>query len=189
MKVSSNLLLDDIIHQLEQYITQASGFKSLPASILNWRAADNSWSILECLEHLSLYADFYVPAIRKAIKETRHRSPVSVFQSGWLGNYFAKSMLPKEKLNKMKTFKDKNPLGSNLDLSAIDRFIDLHRELLDLARQAKKVDLNKTKTGISITKLLRLRLGDTFRFVVNHVNRHMVQAQRVLDTQPAALPA
>jgi hypothetical protein len=33
-------------------------------------------------------------------------------------------MLPKEKLNKMKTFKDKNPLNAVLDKTVINKFID-----------------------------------------------------------------
>ena len=185
MKISSNLLLDDITHQLEQYIAEAEALKALPLTHLNWRATETAWSALECLEHLSLYADFYVPEIKKSIANTTHRQPTAVFTAGWLGNYFAKSMLPKEKLNKMKTFKDKNPLGSQLGYHTIDRFIALHRQLLQLLQAAKKVDINKTKTGISITKLLRLRLGDTFRFVVNHVYRHMVQAKKVLAAQKA----
>jgi hypothetical protein len=183
MKISSNLLLEDITRQLEQYIADAEALKTLPLTSLNWRASETSWNVLECLEHLSLYADFYVPEIKKSIASSTHREPAPIFVSSWLGNYFAKSMLPKEKLNKMKTFKDKNPLGSQLGYPAIDRFIQLHRQLLALVQAAKKVDLNKTKTGISITKLLRLKLGDTFRFVVNHVYRHMVQVQKALAAQ------
>lgn len=185
MKISSNLLLDDITRDLEQYIAEAEAMKALPLTRLNWRATETSWSALECLEHLSLYADFYVPEIKKSITASAYREPAAVFTSGWLGNYFAKSMLPKEKLNKMKTFKDKNPLGSQLGYHTIDRFIREHRQLLQLVQAAKKVDINKTKTGISITKLLRLKLGDTFRFVVNHVYRHIVQAKKVLDAQKA----
>ena len=46
-----------------------------------------------------------------------------------------------------------------------------------LLEQAKQVDLVKVKTAISLTKLIRLRLGDTFRFLVTHIERHVLQAQ------------
>jgi hypothetical protein len=36
------------------------------------------------------------------------------FSTGFLGNYFANSMLVTKKTKKMKTPKDKNPLGENL---------------------------------------------------------------------------
>lgn len=186
MTTSSNLLLDNMIHQLQEYIRQAAALKTLPSDALNWRASAKSWSALECLEHLSLYADFYVPEIEKSITNSRYKTPAAVFTGGWLGNYFAKSMLPKDKLNKMKTFKDKDPIGSSLNYHTIDRFINLHEQLLYLLQAAKTININKTKTGISITGLLRLRLGDTFRFVVNHVNRHMVQLQKTLAAQPGS---
>ncbi|MGA4923361.1 hypothetical protein, partial [Bacillus subtilis] len=76
----------------------------------------------ECLEHLNLYAKFYLPEIENAIQKTKSKRQEE-FKSGFWGNYFAKSMLPKEKLNKMKTAKDKNPLNSKLDKNVIENFI------------------------------------------------------------------
>jgi hypothetical protein len=102
-----------------------------------------------------------------------------VFKSGFLGNYFAKSMLPKEKLNKMKTFKDKNPLNANLDKSVIDKFLNQQMKLLDLLSLSRNVNLNTVKIKISITKLFKLKLGDTFQFYINHIIRHVKQIERI----------
>ncbi|MNF05884.1 hypothetical protein D3C80_2057150 [compost metagenome] len=82
--------------------------------MLNWRATAESWSVLECLQHLNLYGHFYIPEIGNAIAKSRHAA-TATFNSGWLGNYFANSMLPKAKLNKMKTFMAMNPIHSTLD--------------------------------------------------------------------------
>lgn len=101
------------------------------------------------------------------------------FHSGFLGNYFAKSMLPKEKLNKMKTFKDKNPLNAKLDKSVIDRFINQQIKLLDLLNQSRNVSLNKVKIKTSISSFIKLRLGDTFQFFINHIIRHLKQIERI----------
>ena len=90
-------------------------------------------------------------------------------------------MLPREKLNKMKTFKDKNPLGSELDKRTLERFITQQEQLLSLLEKAKNIDLNKTKTAISISKWIELKLGDTFRVVVYHNDRHIVQAKKILN--------
>ena len=96
-----------------------------------------------------------------------------------MGNYFAKSMLPKEKLNKMKTAKDKNPLNSKLDKNVIENFIAQQKEFCNLLEQAKNVDLNKEKTKISITNLIQLKLGDTFLFLNNHTFRHLKQIENI----------
>jgi len=134
--------------------------------------------MLECLEHLNLYGDFYLPQMDSKIKGSNTQADIE-FSSGFLGNYFAKSMLPKEKLNKMKTFKDKNPLNVKLDKSVIDKFVNQQIKLLDLLNQSRNVSLNKVKIQTSISSLLSLKLGDTFQFFINHIIRHLHQIERI----------
>ena len=95
-------------------------------------------------------------------------------------------MLPKEKLNKMKTFKDKNPLNSNLDKTVIDRFIDQQIKLLDLLNQSRNVSLNKVKIQTSVSSIIKLKLGDTFQFFINHIIRHLKQIDRIQQTMKNA---
>lgn len=90
-------------------------------------------------------------------------------------------MLPKEKLHNIKTFKDKKPVNSQLTRAVLGRFVEQQKTLLDLLEQAREQDLSKVKTGISISKFIKLRLGDTFRILVYHNQRHIVQAKRVID--------
>jgi len=146
---------------------------------LNKRLTNESWSVLECFEHLNLYGNFYLPEIKNRI-ETSTTKANTEFKSGWLGNYFAQSMLPKDKLNKMKTFKSMNPIRSNLSKNTIKVFIDQQKQLLDLLTTSKTVNLNEVKTSISITPFIKLKLGDTFRVLIYHNKRHIVQAEKVL---------
>lgn len=180
MKIKSEDLINDLIKRTQQTLKQTQQLKKLPLEILNKKSAPESWSALECIEHLSLYGDFYLPEIEKKIQQSNSK-PSPFFRSGILGNYFAKSMLPKEQLNKMKTFKDKNPLGSKLDLSTLDRFIAQQQKTIQLLHQAKSVSLTKTKTAISISKWIKLRLGDTFRVVIYHNQRHLAQATKAIN--------
>lgn len=182
MKTVSEALIADLIERTRQNLNEAEKFKTLTLKELNWRSASDSWSILECMEHLNLYGDFYLPEIAKRMSASNH-GPAQLFKSSVIGNYFAEGMLPKEKLNKMKTFKDKNPLGSKLDITTLDRFIEQQKKMLELLDKARHKDLTKIKTAISITKLLKLRLGDTFRVVIYHNQRHLVQAAKVLAGQ------
>nr|WP_294860194.1 DinB family protein [uncultured Fluviicola sp.] len=188
MKIQTEALLVDLANRTKQLIQEARTFMQLPEEVLNHKPDETSWSILECLEHLNLYGRFYLPEIKKQIVKQLSSSPSiplqrgkenAVFKSGWLGNYFANSMLPKAKLNKMKTFKNMNPVNSKLDKQVIQEFADQQTELLQLLEDAHKISLNKTRTAISISKLIKLKLGDTFRFVIYHNQRHMAQAQRI----------
>lgn len=176
--MQSEVLIRTLLEQTKQIINQAEKLKTYDLPTLTWRENETSWNILECLEHLNLYGDFYLPQIENKIQNSETKTDFE-FKSGLLGNYFAKIMLPKEKLNKMKTFKDKNPLNTNLDKAVICKFIDQQIKLSELLNQSRKVSLNKVKIQISISRLIKLKLGDTFQFYINHMIRHLNQIERI----------
>ncbi len=178
----SSELIEELTEMTQSHLNEVESLLQLDEKTLNWRTEDDSWSVLECLEHLNRYGDFYLPEIAKRMKNGSQKQP-EFFKSGWLGDYFAKSMLPKEKLNKMSTFKNMNPLGSHLDTAVIAKFQGQLKEMLNLLATAKSIDLTRTKTGITISSWIKLRLGDTFRVVIYHNERHMVQVKRVLSCQ------
>ena len=183
MKTDTEVLIKDLIDRTQQNLTIAEKLAQEPVEILNWREQAGSWSILECLEHLNLYGDFYLPEIENKIQASRYKKPDAIFKSGLLGNYFAEMMLPNAQLKKMKTLKDKDPIGSKLGKETIQRFIEQQKGCLNLLESARAVNLNRTKTGISITKLIKLKLGDIFRVLIYHNQRHVVQAERILAAQ------
>lgn len=179
--MQSEKLIQSLIEQTRQIINQVERLKNCDLHTLTWRENQSSWNILECLEHLNLYGDFYLPEIENKIKNagTKHDAE---FKSGFLGNYFAKSMLPKDRLNKMKTFKDKNPLRDELDhVVVMDRFIHQQIRLLELLNLSENVSLNKVKIRTSISRLIKLKLGDTFQFLINHIIRHLKQIDRIQE--------
>lgn len=177
--MTSEALITDLIDRTKDILNRVQQFKDLNTQQLNQKPNADAWSILECIEHLNRYGDFYIPEIKGAIASAKHAQSPD-FKSSMLGEYFAKSMLPKEKLNKMKTFKNMNPAGSNLTAAVLETFIQQQQQILNLLNAARKVSLVKTKTGISITKWIRLRLGDTFRVVIYHNLRHVEQAEACL---------
>jgi len=180
MKIDSNILIDDLVKRTEANIHTVEKFKNLSTADLKRKAKQNSWNILECIEHLNLYGDFYIPEIRSNIEKSKN-SASPFFKSGFLGNYFAKSLEPKAERNKMKTFKDKNPAGLPLDSSVLERFIAQQNQILILLLQSRHVDLNQTKTAISLTKWFKIKLGDSFRVLIYHNERHLQQALRNLN--------
>jgi len=181
MKILINQLLNELKIITENSIDFAKSLLYQNNDTLNFRTSEDSWSILECLEHLNFYGQFYLPEIENRIKKSQFSATKSDFKSGLLGNYFANMMLPKEKLNKMKTLKISNPIHKQLNKSVIEEFINQQNEMLELLEKAKVVDLEKTKTSISISKLIKLKLGDTFRFVIYHNLRHIKQAENILN--------
>lgn len=174
-------LIEDLKKITQSLIARAEAYKHLSAEELNGRSQPGKWSVLECLEHLNLYGEFYLPEIEKRLLEHPARAEARQFRPGLLGNYFVGMMQVKNsKVKKMKTFKDKDPIHVELDASTIDRFIKQQKQMLRLLEMAKKKDLTRIKTSISISNWIKLRLGDTLRLVIYHNQRHIWQADRVL---------
>jgi len=181
MEIQNNVLINDLLRRVEECTRKAKRFETFKIEHLRFKE-DGRWSILECLEHLNLYGDFYLVEIEKRILQNQHRH-AATFKSGLLGNYFAKLMEVKKdgKITKMKSPKDKNPENTSLSVTTISRFLKQQDQLISLLHQCRTLDLTKIKTGISLTNLIQLRLGDTLRFYTYHVERHVLQANDVAE--------
>jgi hypothetical protein len=183
MKIEQAKLIEDLKSHTLDIIVQAKAFKSLPTEQVNWKSEPGSWSVLECLEHLNLFGDFYLNEIEGRISNSKSKSK-QYFKSGWFGNYFANAMLPKNgKVKKIKTFRGKDPANSALTTSTIDRFLKQQDWMLTLLQKSEEIDFNKVKTSIAIP-VFKIKLGDTFRVVIYHNQRHIWQAENVLEKCP-----
>ena len=179
MVVATEKLLQNLLEITKENLNAAENLKTQPIDFLNWKQSSKSWSALECIEHLNRYGDFYLPEITNKIKTSKHKSS-EIFNSNWLGKYFSKSVSYTKKLKKMKTFKSMNPLNSKLNSKTLEKFINQQHKIIELLDKSKHVNLDKTKNAISISKLIKLRLGDTFRVLIYHNERHIKQAEKTL---------
>lgn len=190
MKIPSKELVEDLKARTLHNLRLAEDLNKHSFEDLNWRTDAASWSVLECVEHLNLYGNFYLPEITRRIKSSNYPAE-EIFKSGLLGNYFAQSMLPRENMKKIKTLKSQDPQGKVLDKSVIDKFKAQQQEWLDLLEISNQVSLTRTKTSLSITNYIKLRLGDVFRVNIYHNQRHLLQARGVLkalDSSREPLP-
>lgn len=181
MKQNTRLLIDELKNILLSSRQKVLAFAKYDVEVLNHKEDGGRWSVLECIEHLNLYGDFYLPEIEKSILNARTASGSS-FTTGVLGGYFAKLMKvgADGKMTKMKSPGDKDPSKSELGAVVLDRFIKQTDMLLGLLDRAGRVDLQRAKTPITLSRWIRLRLGDTFRFNIFHIERHVLQAERAL---------
>ncbi len=183
MTIKSEKLIAELIEVTKTNLNQLARFNDLPIDVLNFKENPESWSILECIEHLNIYGNYYLPEIKQRISKSQHTANID-FKSGLLGNYFVQMIMPKNgQIKKMKTAKENNPTGSKLDKKVLDIFEKQQQQMLGLLNQARIVNLSKTKTGVSISKMIKIKLGDTLRFVIYHNQRHLNQASRVMQLQ------
>ncbi|MFN6089670.1 MAG: DinB family protein [Cyclobacteriaceae bacterium] len=177
-------LIENLLDQTEISLKKAIEWQLIPHSTFALRPTSESWSANECLQHLNSYGRFYLPGIEEALKKSQIDQSATSFSPGWLGNYFTKLMMPgtdgkpSKKMNSPKDHSPKTIIDSPL---VISEFIDQQEKLLALLNTAKKFDLNTVKVGISIAPIIKLKLGDVFRFMIAHQVRHILQAERALS--------
>lgn len=174
-----------LLLQLEQRIelqlkTVTSVYQNLTDEVLLKPSSKGGWSIAQCFDHLNSYGDFYLPAIANGLNKAPFSSRNTAFKSTWLGNYFTSLMEPGQKMKKMKAFKNHVPKSNLNPHEVISIFITQLEELLSLIKAANNKDINTIKIPISLTNLIRLKLGDVFQFILAHNDRHIAQAKRNL---------
>jgi DinB superfamily len=180
-KYKSIEILEQLQADARQLILTANYLRTIDPGLLLQEPAPGKWSVIQVLEHLNSYGRYYLLAIERSLKSDK--AAVEVFRSGWLGNYFTKLMTPAEDgtiANKMQSPKDHRP-AKYLDVfPVLTTFLEQQQYLLELLEQAKSKNISKIRTPVSISRLIRLKLGDTFRFVVAHQQRHFVQIDNTL---------
>lgn len=181
-KFKSAELIDSLQADVKQLLAAAEQMKGMDKIKLAYPLAEGKWTAVQALEHLNMYGRYYLPAIEKAIS-LNPGNKAAWFNSGRMGDYFTNMMKPKnvfEVKNKMKTSKGYVPAASLQTEAVINEFVDQQNKLLQLLDRAREHNLNDIRIPITLSKLIKLKLGDTFRFLVAHEQRHMVQARNAI---------
>ncbi|MCR6722005.1 MAG: DinB family protein [Chitinophagaceae bacterium] len=173
------LLQEELANQLQAEIRSQIDYVTRlraedPAKLM-MQPAPGKWSKVQVLEHLNSYSFFYNPEIDKAIRKA---SPTRGFYNpGWLGNYFVNVMKldetgkPRKKMNAVKRHQPQFRADA---ASVINSFLQQQQQLLQLIDFARDKDWGSSRTRVSISHLITMKLGDTLRFVVEHQKRHVV---------------
>jgi hypothetical protein len=174
-KFESSFVLTDLKKRTEFCIKEAKKLLKRKEDLLNLKSSPESWSALECIDHLNNYGRFYLPEIEGAISKINAPS-VFYFKSGFIGNVFAKAMLPKEKLTVMSSPSNMDPSRGTLTKDVLNTFLVQQKNYLDILDQSKNKNLNKSRIKVTISKWVRINLGDALRINVYHNERHILQA-------------
>ncbi|MCH2214580.1 MAG: DinB family protein [Flavobacteriales bacterium] len=155
-------------------------FENESIEVLSHRASQKTWSVLENIEHLHRYNDFYIEEFWKSMKRAQH-SDSDEMARGRFGMKSAKSMLPTEEgvTNPMKTFRSKNPHFTVIDKSILETFRNEQEELKRILEEAKSKDIGGVMCRTTLP-LIRFHLCDALEFVINHQVRHIAQAKLAL---------
>lgn len=159
---------------------------SLKTSQLSWKPNPQTWSVIEVLAHLNQYASYYHDVFISKIENTKFTEPKSQFISSPLGKSAWKSMKLGAANNIKRKFqspKNYNPIlhPELIENNELKKFENKQIELINIIEKAKKVNIQRVKIPISISKFIRLKLGDALLFVVYHNERHLQQIKNLLE--------
>ena len=177
-----------MLQELEQDVKDAAAlvrgaFLPLGKEQLNRVPAPGKWSINDCLEHLNIYSRYYQSRIRKQL-EKGGTQPKPTFTAGYFGEMMmVMKPLPDGTIRKpMSTMGSYNPAKqTQKNDRAVQEFLNHLDDLLDLLKKARTVNLEKHRITSTLGPILRFKLGDNYRFHIAHIQRHLLQAKRVLE--------
>ena len=162
----------------------AATFGSLGRDQLNWKPATKSWSVAQCFDHLMTINSMYFPLFERMrsndVSNTfwEKYSPLS----GFFGRYLKKTLSP-EYPKKMKTTRKAYPSASDLDGKIISQFGEHQRHLAEhIGQISPEIDLRKTIITSPLLSFVTYSLDDTLTILTVHEHRHLLQAQRVMET-------
>jgi hypothetical protein len=163
-----------------------SSIKKLKDNQLNWKPNSQSWSIVEVLAHLNQYASYYHTVFNSKIENTKFKEPKAQFISSPLGKSAWKSMKLGGANNVKRKFQSPKLYNPTLHPELVNHDANLNfekhqLELIDIIEKAKTVNIQRVKIPISISKFIRLKLGDALLFVVYHNERHIQQIKNLIE--------
>lgn len=140
------------------------------------RPSPGAWSIVECIDHLTLTAKAYLPDLEHHLAQGRPQS-TAAYQPGWLWRKFVQSMEPPVKRKYPTSPGFVPPAARSLDEVRRD-FFAVHQAILDMLPQLESLDLSRIKIQSPFAKWIRYPLGLIFYILPAHCRRHIWQAQQ-----------
>lgn len=165
-------------------------FYYLEAEELNMRPDEKSWSILQCFEHINLSNERYVQNLSAPLEKPHNNDYADKpYKSGWLGQWLIQSISPKGTSIrfKVKTFdflvprNVKDPKARLVEHVVFEKFNQDLDAIDQLLQEGKHISWKSNRVPTLIGKWLTLRWGDAVGFALAHTERHIQQAENVLN--------
>ena len=150
----------------------------------NWKPSATSWSVGECIEHLNIVAEKYLPLFESA-SSADHPNGNGPFRYGLISRKFINSVSPDSR--RLPTADAMKPPAGTADRSALNKkqtleaFDSLTQRYLVVIDNCEGLDIAAIKIRSPFLKLLRLPLGAFLEALGQHAIRHVHQAKRVTE--------
>src|SRR5437660_3944729 len=145
---------------------------------LNWQTGRGAWSVGQCLEHLCIATEVYLPAISAALAGQSIAS-VPEITPGWFARWFIRSYLEPSPQSKRAPAPKKIVPGPRVEPSVLDRFLSSNQATRELIRSAAAHNVNRIRFKNPLIPGIRFTVGTGLQIICSHERRHLLQADRV----------
>lgn len=186
----------DAIDAIERELNDATArawslVKSTDGRLFTVRPHPNSWSASECLAHLSISTELFLPVLGKALDDARKRGLKSdkAPKMDIIGRVMRWFLEPPIR-QRLKTGAPFVPKSVRAKAEAFGEFSSLQNKLLEILRACRGFDLRKMKIVSPFDKRVKYNVYSAFRIVAAHERRHLWQAEQAVEAlrRPAAPP-
>lgn len=172
--------LDDISHQLRAASDHAREVvRGLTPAQIAQRPAANSWSIAECIAHLTLTTDAFLPLLRDALDKARSSGPFAdgPFRPDWFGRLLIWFIEPPARM-RVPTQAAFVPVVTDRPERALDDFLDRQIRLQRLLPTAVGLALDRIRIPSPFNQRLGYSVVSALLVIPAHQRRHLWQAER-----------
>lgn len=154
-------------------------FSGLHAHQLNLRLESDSWSIAECIVHLNLFSEAFVPAIRQSCEYARAEEWFSdgPFKMDVMGRLLKYALEPPSKWKAVTTAAFEPTIIEPLE-QVVPTFLEFQSQLTEIVDIASGLDLNRIKIVSPVSSRVRYNLYSCFLIIAAHQRRHLWQADQ-----------
>jgi len=147
-------------------------------------AAPDRWSVAQVFDHMNTAGWLLLNNLEDAIQKARSNGPYGdpPFEYGVISRWFVRSMEPSSRwtFTAPSVFEPDDP-ETLYPEEAIEEFLALQDQFAACVVDARGLDLRRIWVPSPAIPFLRISLGAWFEATIAHQNRHLDQAQDVLE--------
>jgi hypothetical protein len=156
--------------------------RAVPDERWRVRPSPESWSAAECIAHLNLTADRYLPLLRDALDEARRAGGGAPARHrmdflGWL----LWKLIGEGGRMRVKTSAPFVPTADADPATLRAAFVSRNAELARITREADGLPLGRVKVRSPFAERVSYNLYSSLRIVPRHEHRHLGQAERAAN--------
>jgi DinB family protein len=177
-----------VLEEVETELSEATSrawqlVRTTDGRLFTVRPTPRDWSAAECIAHLSLSTEEFLPVLQSAIDDAKQKGWTSKKRPamdviGRTLRWFLEPPIRK----RVKAAGRFVPRSARAKSEAFGEFAALQSKLVDVVHNAEGLDVRKIKVSSPFDKRVKYNLYSAFKIIAAHQRRHLWQAEQAVST-------